>query len=125
MLKNDIVLVAIDPKEAEGIIKVHGEFYMLRPPYPQEITLDDLEKIPEIIVDRVILHSTFKRCNEKFETLSDVVEYIKRKYLETKEKNGEKIPELSELKKKIEETIKYFGEDFVKEFYDNVKKVQH
>lgn len=100
---NEMLMVALAKDDGWAIVKIDGNLYMLRPPYSEHVELTEND------IAKAIRRHGFEACNEEFDTLDDVIKFLKDVYVEAMEKRGIKCPTHEELK----QHLRYISEDML------------
>jgi hypothetical protein len=107
-------MIAIAHYDGWAFIIKDERLYLLRPPYQ----LHDLIESSEKDLAAAISKYQFQESSTSFKSLSEVINFLKDKYVESMEKSGFKLPKQEELKSLLE----YATDDIHLEYLDMAEK---
>jgi len=93
-----IKLLAIIAEDGCGFFSEGDRIYLLRPPYTRE----SLIEVSLDIVEKAIFHHGFGSCEISFDSMSALVSYIEKCFVEVEEARGRGMPSLDELRELLE-----------------------
>ena len=104
-------IVAVAKDDGWGIVEINDKLCMLRPPYAEHVVLTagDMAK--------AIWRHGFEVCNQEFDTLDDVIAFLKDVYVKAMEKRGIQLPTHEELK----QSLRYISEDMLLRWIARIK----
>ncbi len=109
-----IKVIAIAPDDGWAFIKGEDGISLLRPPYIASNQIRVTEKDVEIALG---LHG-FEECDSSFDSLKEVIGFLKDKYVEAMKNRGVDLPSLDELK----DLLKYATDDILLEYLEKAEK---
>jgi hypothetical protein len=109
-----IKMIAIAPYDGWAFIVKDERLYLVRPPYQSHDLIESSEKDLAAAISKY----QFQESNSVFKTLTEAINFLKDKYVESMEKSGFKLPKQEELKSLLE----YATDDILLEYLDMAEK---
>jgi len=103
-------MIAIEPHDGWAFIIKDERLYLLRPPYQSNDLVESSEKDLTTAVSKY----HFQESNTVFNTLTEAINFLRDKYVESMKKSGFKLPKEEELKSLLE----FATEDILLDYLD-------
>jgi len=103
-----IKIIAIAPNDGWAFIIKEYKIFLLHPPY---ISSNQIEVSEKDVGTAIHLHG-FEECNFDFNSLHEVIEFLKTKYIESMKKQGIGLPSSEQLR----ELLKYAPDDVLLQY---------
>ncbi len=104
----EIKVIAIAPNDGWAFIIQEDKIFLLRPPY---VASNQIEVSEKDVENALHLHG-FEECNLDFNSLREVVEFLKNKYIESMKNQGTGLPSSEQLR----ELLKYAPDDVLLQY---------
>ena len=91
----EIKVTAIAPNDGWAFIIKEDKMFLMRPPYtPSDHMIDATQKT----VQHALHMHGFEGCDQSFDSLEEVIDFLKNKYVEAIKSRGIALPSKDELK---------------------------
>ncbi len=101
-------IMAIAPSDGWAFIVKEDEIFLLRPPY---ISSNQIEVSEKDVENAIHLHG-FEECDTICDSISEVVKFLKEKYVESMKKQSAGLPSSEELR----ELLKYANDEVLLQY---------
>jgi hypothetical protein len=103
-----IKVIAIAPYDGWAFIVEEERLLLLRPPY----VLSELDEVSKYEVENAISAHGFEECDITFDSIDEVIEFLKDQFVRLRKNQGIEIPSSKELRKLLE----YAPDDVLREY---------
>lgn len=108
-----VKIIAIAPNDGWAFIVKEEKILLIRPPY---LFSNQIEASGKVVENAIHLHG-FKECELTYNSVAEVVRFLKDKYVESCRNQGMEVPSLEKLK----ELLKYASVDILKDYFEKAK----
>lgn len=108
-----IKVIAIAPNDGWAFIVQEDKIFLLRPPY---VASNQIEVTERDVENAMHLHG-FEECNFDFNSLPEVIEFLKNEYIESMKNQGTGLPSSEQLR----ELLKYAPDDVLLRYLEKAE----
>ena len=109
-----IKVIAIAPDDGWAFVKMAERILLFRPPY---VSSNQTEATQRDIAKALHLHG-FEECDSSFDSVKEVIDFLKDKYVEAIKNRGIDLPSEDELR----ESLKYATDDILLRLLERAEK---
>jgi len=113
-MKMEIEVIAIAPNDGWAFIVKGEEIFLLRPPYVSS----NLIEVTEKDVENALHLYGFEECNFSFNSLKEVIEFLKNEYIESMRNQNIALPSSEQLRG----LLKYATDDVLLRYLEKAEK---